>query len=81
MKNDNDLILEQLRGVPMQEADWKDKFDPRNPNLPNANDNKPKKRPFYGAECRSYPNCNGGCGLGCTKEIEGANSDQQLIDD
>ncbi len=25
-------------------------------------------RPFYGAECPSYPNCAGGCGLGCTKE-------------
>jgi hypothetical protein len=25
-------------------------------------------RPFYGAECLSYPNCSGGCGLGCTKE-------------
>lgn len=29
-------------------------------------------RPFYGAECPSYPNCKGGCGLGCTKEIERA---------
>jgi hypothetical protein len=27
-------------------------------------------RPFYGAECPSYPDCTGGCGLGCTKEIE-----------
>jgi hypothetical protein len=27
-------------------------------------------RPFYGAECPSYPACDGGCGLGCTKEIE-----------
>lgn len=27
-------------------------------------------RPFYGAECPSYPNCTGGCGLGCTHEIE-----------
>jgi hypothetical protein len=27
-------------------------------------------RPFYGAECPSYPNCAGGCGLGCTKQIE-----------
>jgi hypothetical protein len=24
--------------------------------------------PFYGAQCPSYPNCKGGCGLGCTKE-------------
>lgn len=39
MKNDNDLILERMRGVPMREADWKDKFDPRNPNVPNSNDN------------------------------------------
>jgi hypothetical protein len=27
-------------------------------------------RPFYGAECPDYPNCKGGCGLGCTYEIE-----------
>lgn len=26
-------------------------------------------RPFYGAECTSYPACRGGCGLGCTYEI------------
>lgn len=25
---------------------------------------------FYGAECGSYPNCAGGCGCGCTKEVE-----------
>ena len=25
---------------------------------------------FYGAECPSHPNCTGGCGLGCTHEIE-----------
>jgi hypothetical protein len=25
-------------------------------------------RAFYGAECRSYPNCSGGCGLGCTQQ-------------
>lgn len=30
--------------------------------------------PFYGAECPSYPACNGGCGLGCTHEIESAQS-------
>jgi hypothetical protein len=28
------------------------------------------KRSFYGAECPHYPACNGGCGLGCTHEIE-----------
>lgn len=27
-------------------------------------------KPFYGAEYPSYPNCNGGCGLGCTHDIE-----------
>lgn len=32
----------------------------------------PKARPFYGAECPSYPDCNGGCGLGCTHKIESA---------
>jgi hypothetical protein len=25
---------------------------------------------FYGSQCRSYPNCRGGCGLGCTKAHE-----------
>lgn len=24
---------------------------------------------FYGAECPSYPDCSGGCGLGCTHEV------------
>lgn len=33
---------------------------------------KHSARPFYGAECPTYPNCEGGCGLGCTKEIERA---------
>lgn len=28
--------------------------------------------PFYGAECPDYPNCSGGCGLGCTHEVEGS---------
>ncbi|MDI3563523.1 hypothetical protein [Bradyrhizobium sp. Arg816] len=27
-----------------------------------------RERPFYGAQCQTYPNCSGGCGLGCTKE-------------
>jgi hypothetical protein len=27
---------------------------------------------FYGAECPSYPNCTGGCGLGCTHDVEAA---------
>lgn len=25
---------------------------------------------FYGARCPSYPNCSGGCGLGCVHEME-----------
>jgi hypothetical protein len=32
---------------------------------------------FYGAECPSYPNCGGGCGLGCTHEIETARADNE----
>lgn len=39
-------------------------------------------RPFYGAECPQYPNCAGGCGLGCSKEV-GARADaarQALLD-
>lgn len=35
-----------------------------------ASSTTPKIRPFYGAECPNYPNCSGGCGLGCTHEIE-----------
>ena len=37
---------------------------------------------FYGAECPSYPNCTGGCGLGCTHEIEQAHDsalDAELV--
>jgi hypothetical protein len=26
--------------------------------------------PFYGATCPTYPNCQGGCGLGCRHEVE-----------
>lgn len=49
MKNDNDLILERLQGVPMQKGTWRDKFDPRNPNVPQANDNeKPPQSPDPG---------------------------------
>lgn len=32
------------------------------------------ERPFHGAQCPSYPACSGGCGLGCTHEIEQARS-------
>ncbi|RTE91876.1 hypothetical protein [Bradyrhizobium sp. LVM 105] len=34
---------------------------------------QPQKAPaatFHGARCSSYPNCNGGCGLGCAHDIE-----------
>lgn len=37
--------------------------------LPRLSDAPP---PFYGAQCPSYPACTGGCGLGCTQEIETA---------
>lgn len=43
MKNDNDLILERMRGVPMQKGAWKDKFHPQNPNRAEANDNDPRR--------------------------------------
>lgn len=29
-----------------------------------------EKAPFYGAQCPDYPKCSGGCGLGCTYEVE-----------
>lgn len=32
-------------------------------------------KPFYGAQCLSYPNCSGGCGCGCTHEIEAAKAE------
>jgi hypothetical protein len=34
-----------------------------------------KSAPFYGAQCPAYPNCTGGCGLGCTYEIERASTE------
>ncbi|WP_128089473.1 hypothetical protein [Bradyrhizobium viridifuturi] len=39
-----------------------------------ASRKKTSEQPFYGARCPSYPNCGGGCGLGCTHEIEAANA-------
>lgn len=36
--------------------------------------------PFYGAQCPSYPNCNGGCGLGCTHEIEAPSPVSKISD-
>jgi hypothetical protein len=29
-----------------------------------------ESQPFHGATCPDYPNCSGGCGCGCTFEIE-----------
>ncbi len=48
--------------------DWQRFTDALNAALTKAD----KTRRFYGAECASYPNCKGGCGLGCTHEIEAA---------
>jgi hypothetical protein len=39
---------------------------------PVHDDTKAPTAKFYGAECPSYPNCTGGCGLGCTHDIEAA---------
>lgn len=41
MKNDNDLILERLRGVPAHKPSWRDKFEAGNPNTTETNDNEP----------------------------------------
>lgn len=41
---------------------------------------QPAKATFYGAQCPSYPNCKGGCGLGCTHEMETASSDPDFPD-
>ncbi|CAA2139555.1 hypothetical protein [Hyphomicrobium sp. ghe19] len=42
--NSNDEILLRLRGVPAQKGDWKDKYDPKNPNKIAANDNDANKK-------------------------------------
>lgn len=41
VKNDNELILERLRGVgPLKPCTLQGRFDPRNPNRQEANDNQ-----------------------------------------
>jgi len=34
---------------------------------------------FHGAQCPTYPNCTGGCGLGCTKEHAPAASEEDEL--
>jgi hypothetical protein len=36
--------------------------------------------PFYGATCPTYPNCQGGCGLGCRHEAEQARAPRRADD-
>lgn len=38
--NNNKDIIDRIKGVPMQKGTWRDKFDPRNPNVPQDNDNQ-----------------------------------------
>lgn len=40
MSEHNDRILERIRGITPNKDDWRDKFNPQNPNVPNANDNE-----------------------------------------
>lgn len=67
-----DLALEIERmastGTTGSLADWHQFLDALNAALAKTG----SIRPFYGAQCPSYPNCSGGCGLGCTHEIESA---------
>lgn len=49
-------------------ADWSRFTDALNAAL--TKPSQPKL--FYGAQCPLYPNCTGGCGLGCTHEVESA---------
>lgn len=49
-------------------TEWERDFDPTT-EQPQANDAQ-EPTPFYGAQCPSYPACKGGCGLGCTHDIE-----------
>ena len=37
--NNNDAIIQRIKGVPAQKGEPMDKFDPRNPTKPEANDN------------------------------------------
>lgn len=55
MKNDNDLILERLRGIPACPMTLADKYNPRNPNVKDkpANDNWLCRHEDY---CL-HPNC------------------------
>ena len=43
--NNNDAIIQRIKGVPAQKNTLKDKFDPRNPNKPEANDNDSAQTP------------------------------------
>jgi hypothetical protein len=38
----------------------------------------PAQGAFYGAECPSYPDCAGGCGLGCTKEVDRRRAESKI---
>jgi hypothetical protein len=55
-------------GITGSLIEWQRFLDALNVALTKAD----KAKPFYGAQCRLYPNCTGGCGLGCTHEIETA---------
>lgn len=39
MPNENERILDRMRGVPSRPADPADRFDPHHPSVPQANDN------------------------------------------
>lgn len=43
MANNNDAIIERIKGIPAQQGTLKDKYDPRNPNRHEANDNDSAK--------------------------------------
>ena len=41
--NNNDAIIARIKGVPAQKETLESKFDPRNPNKLEANDNDPRR--------------------------------------
>ena len=48
--NNNDAIIQRIKGVPAQKGSLKDRYDPQNPNKPEANDNP---APVAAGECKA----------------------------
>jgi len=53
------------------DCDWED-------DDPGEAKDQPPVTNLYGAQCKSYPDCFGGCGLGCTREMEAKNQPLEM---